>query len=354
MNTELDMSKVEEFALKVATDAATAKAGVLTYIGDRLGIWAAMADSGPITSEQLASLTGYNERYLQDWLATQASIGYLTYDAANRRFTLPAEHAPVLADEDSPAFGHGAVAINLALYAAADRVADAFRTGDGIAWGDHHPILYTAVDRFFRPLYERSLVSEWLPALDGIVERLERGARVLDVGCGYGTSAILMAQAFPQSQFHGVDVHAESILAAREAAARAGVEDRVTFAVGDATSVTGQPYDLVCFFDAFHHLGDPTAAARQVRSVLAGDGTLMLVEPLAADRVEDNLHLIGTAYYGASVLLCLPDAKAQGADDALGGQAGAARLSTVLHEAGFGQVRVAAKADFNIVVEARL
>jgi SAM-dependent methyltransferase len=348
----IDLARVEAFAYQVATDQARASAGVLAWVGDRLGLWAALA-AGPVTSAELAARTGCAERHLREWLATQAAVGYVEYDAATGRFHLPAEHAAVLADRSSPADQSGGFESVTSFYAAAERLVEVYRTGGGIPWGEHDPRLYTGCDRFFRPLYEAGLVSEWLPAVDGAVERLSRGARVLDVGCGHGTAELIMARAFPASVFRGIDVHSGSVAAAREAAADAGVADRVEFAVGDATGPLGTGYDLVCFFDAFHHMGDPVAAARRAREALAPGGALVLVEPRAADRLEANLDLVGLSYFAASAIVCVPDALAQGAPDALGGQAGPARLADVLTRAGFSQVRVAAEGPFNILVEAR-
>ena len=349
----VDLARVEAFAVRIASDAATAKAGALAYLGDRLGIWAALAGAGSTTSTELAARTGLQERYLREWLATQAAVGYVDHDAATGRFELPVEHAAVLADETSPAFYGFAFEVNVGLYAAVDRVEDAFRTGAGIPWGEHDARLHRGVDRFFRPLYERSLVGEWLPAVPGAVERLTAGTRVLDVGCGHGSAVLIMAEAFPASTFVGIDPHEGSIAVARAAAEAAGVADRVEFRGGPAEDEVGSGYGLVFYFDAFHHVGDPEAAALRARASLAPGGTLVLVEPRAQDRVADNLDLVGLTYYGASVLACVPDAVAQGAQDALGGQAGFQRLSSVLTGAGFGTVRLAATADFNLVVEAR-
>ena len=349
----VDLDRVQAFAVKVATDAAAAKAGALAYIGDRLGIWTALATAGPTTSAGLAARSGLAERYVREWLATQAAIGYVEYDVTTHRFHLPAEHAAVLADETSTAFLGSAFEVNVGLYAAIDRVSAAFRTGEGIPWGEHDPRLYRGVDRFFRTLYERSLVAEWLPAVPGAVEMLESGTRVLDVGCGHGSAVVMLAQAFPSSTFVGVDPHEGSIATARAAADAAGVADRVEFRVGSADDEVGSSYGLVFYFDAFHHVGDPEAAARRARAALAPGGALVLVEPRAQDRLADNLDLVGLTYYGASAMVCVPDALAQGAEDALGGQAGYQRLRSVLTSAGFGVVRLAAEADFNLVVEAR-
>ncbi|MDQ4133260.1 MAG: methyltransferase [Actinomycetota bacterium] len=349
----MDVQAVEDFAHTVGTDQARSTASALAYIGDRLGLWAALAGSGPVTSGELADLTGLDERYLGEWLATETAAGYLTYDPDTGAFTLPAEHAAVLADDSSPSALAGAFESVAAFWAVAGRVAEAFHTGEGVAWEEQDPRLFSGVDRFFTPLYRRSLITEWLPALEGTVAKLEHGGRVLDVGCGHGTSAILMAQAFPRSTFGGIDAHEGSVAAARAAAVKAGVADRVTFSTGSAVDDLGSGWDLIAYFDAFHHVGDPVAAARRARESLAADGTLMLVEPQAGDRLEDNLGLMGLFYYGASTLVCIPDALAQDGGEALGGQAGPGRLSEVLAEAGFSRVREAVETPFNLVIEAR-
>ncbi|WP_154677008.1 class I SAM-dependent methyltransferase [Parafrankia discariae] len=369
----LDLAEVERFAYKIAQDQAIATVGALGWLGDRLGLWACLAAAGPVTSTELAAATGLAERYLREWLASQFAAGNLRHDPASGRFHLPAEWAAVLADPDSPVASAGGYESLMGFYAAADRLVEAFRTGGGIGWGTHDPRLYSGVDRFFAPLYRASLVREWLPALGGVVERLRAGAKVLDVGCGHGTSTLLMAEAFPASTFHGVDPHPESINAARTAANRAGVADWTTFSVAPVTGGIGDGYDLICFFDSFHHVRDAVAAAVACRRAMAPGGTLMLVEPRAGDSVQENTDVVGLSFYAASTLVCLPDALSQhdhdrdgdgdhgadilagerGARDALGGMAGPARLGEVLTAAGFGSVRVAAETMVNIVVEAR-
>ena len=349
----MDLQAVERFAETVAVDQARSTAGALAYIGDRLGLWAALAGSGPVTSRELAELTGLHERYLREWLATQTAAEYLVYDPDTGRFSLPAEHAAVLADDSSPAALAGGFESVAAFWAVADRIADSFRSGRGVAWQEQDPRLFSGVDRFFTPLYERSLTTEWLPALDATVATLERGGRVLDVGCGFGTSTILMAQAYPRSTFHGIDPHEGSIARARDGAAKAGVADRVTFDVGTAFEDVDAGWDLITFFDAFHHVGDPIAVARWARQSLAAEGALMLVEPRAADRLEENLDLVGLTFYGASTLVCVSDALAQDGATALGGQAGPGRLREVLTEAGFSRFRQAVETPFNLVIEAR-
>jgi SAM-dependent methyltransferase len=350
----IDEEGIQRFAEKVAADTAIGGAGVLAYIGDRLGLWAALAHIGPVAPDELAASTGLHPRYLAEWLAGQAAAGYLTYDAETGRFTLPAAHAAVLADGTSPADLSGVFEYLAGCWADAVRIADAFRTGEGLAWGEHDTRLLRGLTRFFRPLYEGSLSTEWLPALDGVLEVLERGARVLDVGCGYGTSTVLMAERFPKSRFTGIDPDEESLVQARLAAERADVADRVTFQAAHAEADLGGGWDLICFFDAFHHLGNPVAAARQARKSLAPDGVLMLVEPLARDRIEDNLATpAGLDYYSASTLVCVPDALAQPGGFALGAQAGPQRLADVLTASGFSTISVVAETDFNLVMEAR-
>jgi SAM-dependent methyltransferase len=280
--------------------------------------------------------------------------GHLGYDPATGRFELPDEHAAVLADDDSVASRSGQIEAQAAMWLAVDHIAEAFRTGAGHAWHEHDPRLFSGVSRFFAPLYRRSLVEEWLPALDGVVDRLRAGAHVLDLGCGHGTATILMARAFPASRFEGVDSHPESVRAARKAAAEAGVADRVHFHEGEATGEAAGPWDLICFFDALHDLGDPVEAARQARLGLAEDGVLLIVEPAAADRLEDRIgDPVSMSYYTASTLLCLPNSLSQPEGLGLGAQAGAARLREVLAEAGFRRVRQALSTDYNLVIEAR-
>lgn len=350
----LDEVKLEEFAERVATDQNAGVAGVLVYIGDRLGLWASLADSGPVSPDELAEAIGLDPSYLAEWLAAQASAEYLVYDPNTGQFSLPAEHAAVLADETSPAALAGGFEFQAGCWADADRVAGLFLTGEGLGWGERDPRLPNGVARFFRPLYESSLVSQWLPALEGVTAKLEDGGRVLDVGCGQGLSTILLAQSFPNSTLVGIDPDEASLAKARQASREAEVDERVTFQVATADEDVGGQWDLICFFDAFHHLGDPATAARRVRDSLADDGTLMLVEPLAKDRIEDNLVMAGPLYYSPSTMVCLPDALAQPGGVALGAQAGPKRILQILNEAGLTTARVAAETDFNIVIEARL
>jgi SAM-dependent methyltransferase len=350
-NTTLDEDAVMAFAEKVAADQATTIGAALAYVGDRLGLWAALAADGPVTSDELARRTGCAERYLREWLATQAAAGYL--DHAAGRFTLTPERAAVLAVEGSPVALAGGFELAAAIWAGTERLADDFRTGRGISWAEQDARLAGAVDRCFRPFYTSSLVQEWLPALDGLVARLEAGARVLDVGCGQGTATVMIAEAFPHCTVHGVDPLLESVRAAEHAAAAAGA--RATFAVGTATDYAADGWDAIFFFDALHDMGDPLAAALHARKAVGDEGVVVFVEPAAGDRVEDNLHPVGLQYYAASTALCVPGALAQAHDhdDVLGAQAGTQAITRVLAQAGFTHVREAARTPFHVVIEAR-
>jgi len=345
----LDQAKVNEFLGKAIQDvAATFHAG-LVLIGDKLGLYRALADGGAMTAAELAKRTGARERYVREWLSAQAAGGYVTYEPASGRFTLPPEHAFLLLDADLP----GAFMLGVGSIRDEARIADAFRTGEGVGWHEHDPGVFEGCERFFRPGYAMNLVSQWIPALDGVKARLEAGGRVADVGCGHGASTIIMAQAFPRSIITGFDYHPASIEAARRAADKAGLSDRVSFEVASAKAYPGSGYDLVTFFDCLHDMGDPVGAARHVRQSLATGGTWMLVEPFANDRLEDNLNPIGRLYYGASTLLCTPASLSQEVGLALGAQAGEKRLRDVLTEAGFSRVRRVAETPANMVLEAR-
>jgi 2-polyprenyl-3-methyl-5-hydroxy-6-metoxy-1,4-benzoquinol methylase len=352
--TGIDEAKLEEFMGQFVGDLGAAMSVPLVLIGDKLGLYKAMADSEPVTSEQLAERTGCRERYVREWLCQQAASGYVEYDAADGTFRLPPEQAMALTDEDSPAFIPGAFQLVAATVKDEPQIAERFRSGEGFGWHEHHEDLFCGTERFFRPGYLASLVGEWLPALDGVVEKLGAGARVADIGCGHGASTILMAKAFPASQFVGSDYHEGSVQAAREAAERAGVADRVSFEVASAKDFAGGPFDLVCVFDALHDMGDPVGAARNVSEQLAQDGTWMVVEPQAGDAIEENLNPVGRIFYGGSTMLCTPASLSQEVGLALGAQAGEQRLTQVLNEGGFGRVRRVAETPFNMVLEARL
>ena len=353
MDTTIDFTRVEMFAGQLATELGAALNAALIDIGDRLGLYRAMADGAALTAAELAGRTGTHERYVREWLNAQAAGGIVAYEPAGDIYTLPAEHAFVLADDDSPVNMCGHFQSAVAAMDARGRIADCFRTGEGMGWGEHDAHVCRGTERAFATTYRHQLVAEWLPALDGVVERLEAGARVYDVGCGHGASTVLLAEAFPASTFVGVDAHAGSVDVARERAAAAGVTDRVTFAVGTAQELDGEGFDLVCFFDALHDMGDPVGAAERAHAVLAPGGTCLVVEPYAEDRIEDNLTPLGRVYYGFSTLLCTPGSLSQPGRAGLGTQAGEAKLSEVLRAGGFTAVRRAAATPFNLILEAR-
>jgi len=345
-------AEIEQFVHKALGDVAGALTASLVVIGDKLGLYRALAEGGPATPAELAARTETSERYVREWLSGQAAAGYVSYDPASRRFALPPAHAACLTDDASPACVLGAFQAMTAAMRAEPRIADGFRTGKGVGWHEHDPDLFVGVERFFRPGYNAHLVNEWIPALDGVQEKLERGARVADVGCGLGASTIILAKAFPRSTFVGFDYHEASIERARERARSAGVAERTRFEVASAKSYPGT-YDLVAFFDCLHDMGDPVGAARHVRKSLASDGTWLLVEPFANDDVEANLNPVGRLFYSVSTLVCTPASLSQEVGLALGAQAGERRLRGVLTEAGFTRVRRATATPFNLVIEAR-
>jgi SAM-dependent methyltransferase len=352
--TNIDEQKLEAFVGHVATELGAALNAALVTLGDELGLYKAMADGQPVAPADLAARTGTQERYVREWLNTQAASGFVVYDEETAAYVLPPEHALVLADDTSPVSLTGTFQAVNAAVRVREQLAERFTDGNGVGWHEHHHGLSHGVERGFAAAYRTHLVAEWLPALDGVVAKLEAGALVADVGCGHGASTILMAEAFPASRFVGIDYHADSIATARERAAEAGVENRVSFQVAGASDFAGAGYDLVAFFDAFHDLGDPLAAARHAAAALAPGGTCMLVEPFAGDRLADNLNPIGRLYYGFSTLVCTPGSLSQPGRAALGTQAGEARLGEVLRTAGFGDVRRAAETPLNLVLEARL
>jgi 2-polyprenyl-3-methyl-5-hydroxy-6-metoxy-1,4-benzoquinol methylase len=349
----IDEQKLEQFMGRFVQDMGAAATAPLVVIGDKLGLYKAMADGTPVTPAELAERTDCRERYVREWLCQQAASGYVEYDATDGTFRLPPEQALALAHDDSPAFIPGAFQLIAAIVKDEPHITERFRSGEGFGWHEHDHDLFEGTERFFRPGYLANLVASWLPSLDGVVEKLEAGARVADIGCGHGASTILMAQAFPASTFVGTDYHEGSIEAARRAAERAGVADRITFEASSAKALAGGPYDLVCVFDALHDMGDPVGAARQVRSQLADDGTWLVVEPFAGDAIEDNLNPVGRVFYAGSTMLCTPASLSQEVGLALGAQAGEQRLAEVLHEGGFSRVRRSAETPFNIVLEVR-
>jgi len=353
-STDVDMDKLMSFVFRAVDEVGATLNTALVVMGDKLGLYRTLAGAGPLTPAEVASRSGCAERYVREWLNAQAAGGYLEYDPGSGRYILPAEHAVALTDESSPAYLPGFFQIALGSVHDAPRVVDAARTGAGIGWHDHVADVHEGCERFFRPGYNAHLVEEWLPALDGVVAKLEAGAKVADVGCGHGASTVLMAQAFPASTFAGFDYHAASIEMAAERAQVAGVGDRVSFEVAPATAFPGGDYDLVTMFDCLHDMGDPAGAARHTRGALAADGTWMIVEPAAGDRVEDNLNPVGRAFYAFSTLLCTPCSLSQEVGLALGAQAGEGRIADIVTGAGFGHFGRVAETPFNMVLEARL
>jgi SAM-dependent methyltransferase len=350
---EIDQGKLEKFLGQAIGEMGAAMNAALVLVGDKLGLYKAMAGAGPMTPAELAKKTGTTERYVREWLCAQAAGGYVTYDSATGRYTLPNEQAFALAVEDSPAFLPGAYQVIASLMKDEPLITEAFRTGKGVGWHEHCSDLFQGTERFFRPGYAAHLVSEWIPALDGAEQKLKAGAKVADVGCGHGASTVLMAQAYPQSRFVGFDYHAPSIERAWQVAHQLGLDERVGFQVAWAKGYPGKGYDLVAFFDCLHDMGDPEGAATHVRETLAPDGAWMIVEPFAHDRVEDNLNPVGRVFYSASTMICTPASRAQEVGLALGAQAGEARMREIVMRAGFSRFRRAAQTPFNLVYEAR-
>lgn len=349
----IDEARLDEFVGKVIGDVGGAFGVLLGFMGDQTGVYRVMRDIGRATVTEIARAAEVDERYLLEWLSAQAAAGYVVYHETDETFSLTPEQATVLAHEGHPAFIQGAFQQIVAQFTTHEHAIDVFRSGAGRSWGEHHECCFCGTDRFFRPGYVANLVESWLPALDGVMAKLTAGAKVADVGCGHGSSTALLASAFPASTFHGFDFHAPSIDAARKAAADAGVSANTRFTALTAKELPAEDFDLVCMFDALHDMGDPVGAARRIRESLAPDGTFMLVEPLAGDRLGDNLHILGQVFYSASTLICTPASRAQEVGLALGAQAGEKRLNEVLREAGFTRIRRAAETATNMVLEAR-
>jgi 2-polyprenyl-3-methyl-5-hydroxy-6-metoxy-1,4-benzoquinol methylase len=349
----IDQDKLHEFLVKAVVDFGATFNAALIRIGDKLGLYKALAAGGPQTSAELAKKTGTAERYVREWLSAQAAGGYVTYDASVGKFHLSEEQAFAMADERSPVFLPGAFQVALAAVKAEEQLTERFKTGKGMGWHEHHHELFEGTERFFRPGYAANLVVAWIPSLEGVEEKLNSGGRVADVGCGLGASTILMAQSYPKSEFVGYDYHDKSIESAKQRAKDAGVSDRIRFEVAKAKDYPGKDYDFVTFFDCLHDMGDPAGASAHVRSTLKKDGTWMIVEPNAGDRLEDNLNPIGRAFYGASTLLCTPASLDQEVGLALGAQAGEKRLREVVTSGGFTRFRRATQTPFNLIFEAR-
>jgi SAM-dependent methyltransferase len=350
----IDAAKLDLIVSRAIGDLSAGYGGVMVSIGHRLGLYKAMAEAGPISSHQLAARTGCAERYIREWLGSQVAGGYVIYDVAGHSYELPAENAMVLAQDDSPVFMAAAWAIPASMWADEDKALEAFRTGAGIPWGDHDGRLYCGVASLYRNAYKASLISEWLPALDGVVEKLKAGALVADVGCGHGHSTALMAAAFPASHFRGFDSHAESLDEARQVVAKVGGTENVTFETARADAYPGSGYDLICLFDCLHDMGNPPAVADHAAKTIAANGTVMLVEPFAKDGVGDNISPVARMYYAASTTICCAHAISDGGHMVLGAQAGEKRLAEIFRKAGFTRFRRAMATPFNLVLEARL
>ncbi|MGN6170135.1 MAG: class I SAM-dependent methyltransferase [Solirubrobacteraceae bacterium] len=342
-----------QFVFRAVDEVGATLNSALVVMGDKLGLYRALAGTSGLTPAEVAEQTGTAERYVREWLNAQAAGGFVSYDADSGRYSLPPEQTVALTDSDSPAYLPGFFQIALGSVLDSPRIVEKARSGDGLGWHEHGHDVHEGCERFFRPGYNAHLIGEWLPALDGVVDKLERGALVADVGCGHGASTVLMAQAFPNSTFVGSDYHDGSIGTARTRAKEAGVADRVSFQTAPAAAYSGTGYDLVTMFDCLHDMGDPVGAARHVRSTLKPDGTWMIVEPNAGDRIEDNFNPVGRAYYSFSTLLCTPASLSQEVGLALGAQAGETRIRDVVEAAGFTQFRRAAETPFNLVFETR-
>jgi len=352
MPVTINQFKLDQFVGKMVGDMGAAFSTALIVLGDRIGLFRKMAEKGPVTSAELAKATNTTERYVREWLAAMAAAGYIEYDKASQRYSLSAEQASVFADEKSTAFMPGFAELIASVYRDEPKIAEAFQSGKGVGWHEHDPCLFRGTERFFRPGYAANLVGDWLPALDGVVEKLTEGATVADVGCGHGSSTIIMAKAFPKSRFVGFDYHPASIDRARKAAEDEGVSKQTQFEVASAKDYPGS-YDLVAFFDCLHDMGDPAGAARHVKKSLKPDGTWLIVEPFANDNIHENLNPVGRIYYSASTMICTPASLSQEVGLGLGAQAGEAKLKEVVTSAGFSRFRRATETALNLVLEAK-
>ncbi|MEO3761136.1 class I SAM-dependent methyltransferase [Mycobacterium sp. B14F4] len=349
----IDYEKLMAFVMRAVEETGAALNSALVVMGDRLGYYRALDEHGPSTPAELAEHTATDEHYAREWLNAQAAGSFVAYDTTTGRYHLPPEQAVALVDESSPAYVGGLFQLAYGTLRDATHIVDVARTGDGMGWGEHNSDVHVGCERFFLPTYAANVVDNWIPALDGVVDKLRAGARVADVGCGHGASTIMMAKAFPASTFHGTDAHAASVETARERARAAAPDLAISFDASGAGDLRGGPYDLVTMFDCLHDMGDPIGAARQVRGAIADDGTWMIVEPAAGDRVEDNFTPIGRAYYGFSTLLCTPSSLSQPVGLAIGTQAGPARIRDVVTAAGFTRFHLAVQTPFNNVFEVR-
>jgi SAM-dependent methyltransferase len=350
---EVDGDKLNQFVFRAVEEVGASLNAALVVMGDKLGLYRALAGAGPLSAVELARRAGISERYVREWLNAQAAGGYVEYDPASGRYTLPPEQTVALTDEQSPAYLPGLFQTAVGSILDSPRIIEVARTGEGFGWHEHNHDVFDGCERFFRPGYHANLIPAWLPALDGVIEKLEAGAKVADIGCGHGSSTILMAQAYPNSTFEGYDYHEGSIATARQRAEEAGVADRARFETTLASDTPGDGYDLVTMFDCLHDMGDPVGAASRVHKLLKPDGTWLIVEPMAGDRIEDNLNPVGRAFYGFSTFLCTPASLSQEVGLALGAQAGEARIGDVVAAGGFTRFRRAAETPFNLVFEAR-
>jgi ubiquinone/menaquinone biosynthesis C-methylase UbiE len=349
---ELNETKLNDLLGKVVTEMGAAANGPLVIIGDKLGLYKALTESGAMTSTTLANVTGTSERYVREWASAQAASGYITYNAGDKTFSMTPEQGAVFGNAKSPVFMTGAFYAITSVYHDAPKIEEAFKTGEGVSWGDHNSCLFCGTEKFFSPSYEGNLINGWLPSLDGVVEKLEQGAKVADIGCGHAASTIIMAKAFPKSTFIGYDFHDKSIEQAKERAKTAGVSN-ISFEVATAKNFPGTNYDLVTFFDCLHDMGDPVGACAHVKSTLKPDGTCMIVEPFANDSLEENLNPVGRAFYAFSTTLCVPCSLNQEVGLSLGAQAGEKRLKETIQSGGFSQFRRATETPFNLILEAR-
>lgn len=348
----IDQGKLDELLGKMIGDMGAAAVAPLVIIGDKLGLYGALAKHGAVSTQVLAEKTGTTERYVREWCAAQAASGYIEYDASSGNFHMTPEQQAVFADGDSPASMIGGYYSIASLFIDEPKITSAFKSGEGVPWGDHSECLFCGTEKFFRPGYQANLISDWLPALDGVTAKLEAGAKVADVGCGHGASTIVMAAAFPKSTFVGFDFHDESIAQANDRAREAGLSN-VRFEVATAKDFPGKDYDLIAYFDCLHDMGDPVGAAAYTRKALKPEGTMMVVEPFAQDGLEDNFNPVGRMFYAFSTMICTPASLSQEVGLALGAQAGPKRLEQVVREGGFSKFSVAATTPFNLVLDIR-
>ncbi|WP_458746532.1 class I SAM-dependent methyltransferase [Candidatus Nitrosocosmicus sp. T] len=351
-SNSIDPKKLEEFVMKAVADMGSSLSAMMVILGERLGLYKALQQNGPLTPEELSNKTNTSERYIREWLASQAASGYITYDPLEKKFSITPENAMVLADENSPTYILGGYQVLRSIFKDEDKFVKIFKTGEGLRWGEHHHDLFEGTAKFFKPSYMSNLVQSWIPSLEGVEERLKKGAKVADIGCGYGISTSIMAKAYPNSQFYGFDNHAPSIEKAKEDASKDNIDNNINFSLVSANESIGNDYDLVAFFDCLHDMGDPLGALEFAKKSLKNDGTCMIVEPMANDNVEENLNLVGRIYYSASSLICVPNSLAD-KGIALGAQAGEKRIKDLVHKAGFTKFKRSAQTPFNIVYEAK-